>query len=168
MAKYGKSITKRICDLIRADTYTIVEVCKMVNINRASYYAWLEEYPEFAQAIKEAENDRMQLFVKEAKRSLLKKIKGYTVEETKVVSIPSKKVDANGDPIPIIKEQTVKEVHIQPDTAAIIFTLTNGDAEHWQNRQYNEVAGKDGKDLFGNKSDEELDATIEDLQNKLS
>lgn len=168
MAKYGKSITKQICDLIRADTYTIVEVCKMVNINRASYYAWLEEYPEFAQAIKEAENDRMQLFVKEAKRSLLKKIKGYTVEETKVVSIPSKKVDANGDPIPIIKEQTVKEVHIQPDTAAIIFTLTNGDAEHWQNRQYNEVAGKDGKDLFGNKSDEELDATIEDLQNKLS
>lgn len=168
MAKYGKSITKRICDLIRADTYTIVEVCKMVNINRASYYAWLEEYPEFAQAIKEAENDRMQLFVKEAKRSLLKKIKGYTVEETKVVSIPSKKLDSEGNPIPIIKEQTTKEVHIQPDTAAIIFTLTNGDAEHWQNRQYNEVAGKDGKDLFGNKSDEELDATIEDLQNKLS
>lgn len=167
MPKYGKSITKRISDLVRADTYTISEICNIVNINRTTYYSWLEEYPEFAQAIKEAEDDRMQVMVKEAKKSLLKKIKGYTFEETKVVSIPGKKKDENGDPLPIIKEQTVKEVHVQPDTAAIIFTLTNGDPDNWQNKQYNEHVGKDGKDLFGNKSDEELDATISDLQRKL-
>ena len=167
MAKYGKSITMRICDMIRADTYTINEICKAVRINKTTYYNWLNDYPEFAEAVKDAESERMQLLVKEAKNSLLKKIKGYTVEETKVVTIPSKKLDEQGNPIPIIKEQTVKEVHMQPDTAAIIFTLTNGDPTNWQNKHYNEVTGKGGKDLFG-KSDEELNAEIEELQKKLN
>lgn len=153
--------------MMRGDSYTIGEICKAVGIDRSTYYGWLNDYPEFAQAVHDAENERMQLFVKEAKNSLLKKIKGYTVEETKVVTVPGKEKDENGVPLPIIKEQTVKEVHVQPDTAAIIFTLTNGDPANWQNKQYSELTGRDGKDLFG-KSDEELNAEIEELQKKLS
>ena len=118
-------------------------------------------------AIEQAKDERMQAMVIEAKKSLMKKIQGYDVTETKVVTVPGTKKDEKGNPKPIIKEQTTTKKHIQADTAAIIFTLTNGDPEHWRNRQTTEVTGKDGKDLFASKTDEELAAEIEELQRKL-
>ena len=127
----------------------------------------MNDYPDFADAIEQAKEERMQFFVQEAKKSLLKKIQGYEVTETKVVTIPGKKKDERGNPKPEIKEQTTTKKHIQADTAAIIFTLTNGDPDHWRNRQSTEVTGKDGKDLFANKTDEELDNAIEELKRKL-
>lgn len=89
------------------------------------------------------------------------------MQEKHVITVGSGKFDVNGREIPRIKEQKVVDKHYQPDTAAIIFTLTNGEPENWKNRQNNEVTGKDGKDLFAQLTDEELDAKISDLEKKL-
>lgn len=167
MAKFSKKTVDKIVGLVKSDTYTIAEVCRQVGITPKTYHAWINDYPDFADAIEQAKEERMQLMVIEAKKSLMKKIQGYDVTETKVVTIPGSKKDEKGNPKPIIKEQTTTKKHIQPDTAAIIFTLTNGDPEHWRNRQSTEVTGKDGKDLFANKTDEELDKEIEELKRKL-
>lgn len=156
-----------IVGLVKSDTYTIAEICRQVGITPKTYHQWVNDYPDFADAIEQAKAERMQVMVIEAKKSLMKKIQGYDVTETKVVTIPGKQKDEKGNPKPIIKEQTTTKKHIQPDTAAIIFTLTNGDPEHWRNRQSTEVTGKDGKDLFANKTDEELDKEIEELKRKL-
>lgn len=161
MAKFSKKITGKIVELVKSDTYTIAEICRQVGISQRTYHLWIEEHPEFADAIEQAKEERMQFFVIEAKKSLLKKIKGYEVVETHVTTVPDK--DGN----PKIKEQKNVKKHFQPDTAAIIFTLTNGDPEHWRNRQSTEVTGKDGKDLFANKTDEELDLEIAELTRKL-
>lgn len=165
--KYNKKIAEKICSLIATDTYTVAEVCRMVKIHPDTYYTWIKEFSEFSGAIKKAEAERMAVFVVEAKRSLLKKIQGYTVQERHITTVGSGKFDVNGKEIPRIKEQKVVDKHFQPDTAAIIFTLTNGEPENWKNRQNNEVTGKDGKDLFGQLSDEELDARIAELEKKL-
>lgn len=163
MAKYSKKVVERIVELVKSDTYTIAEICQQVGISPATFHRWQEEHEEFHQAIEEANDARMQYFVQEAKKSLLKKIQGYEVTETKVVTIPTK-----GDRSkPTIKEQTMIKKHIQPDTAAVIFTLTNGDPTRWRNRQTTEVTGKDGKDLFKTLSDEDLDKEIADLEKKL-
>lgn len=167
MAKYSKKMVNQIVELIKSDTYTTAEICQMVGITPKTYCQWINKKEKFKEAVEAAKDERMQKFVVEAKKSLLKKIQGYEVTETKVVTIPGKKKDARGNPLPIIKEQTNTKKHVQPDTAAIIFTLTNGEPEQWRNRQYTEVTGKDGKDLFEKKSDEELDKEIEDLQRKL-
>ncbi|MCM1168804.1 MAG: phBC6A51 family helix-turn-helix protein [Bacteroides sp.] len=167
MAKYGKKIVAKIVGLVKSDTYTIAEICRQVGISHKTYHQWVNEYPDFAEAIEEAKTERMQFFVCEAKKSLLKKIQGYEVTETKVVTVPGTKKDANGNPKPSIKEQTTVKKHIQADTAAIIFTLTNGDPEHWRNRQTTEVTGKDGKDLFSSKSDDDLAKEIDELKRKL-
>ena len=161
MAKFSKKTTEKIVGLIKSDTYTIAEICRQVGISQRTYHLWIEEHPDFAEAIEQAKDERMQFFVIEAKKSLLKKIKGYDVVETHVTTVPGK--DGN----PVIKEQKNVKKHIQPDTAAVIFTLTNGDPEHWRNRQSTEVTGKDGKDLFANKTDEELDNEIAELKRKL-
>ncbi len=167
MAKFSKKTVDKIVGLVKSDTYTIAEICRQVGITPKTYHQWVNDYPDFADAIEQAKEERMQFFVQEAKKSLLKKIQGYEVTETKVVTIPGKKKDAKGNPKPEIKEQTTTKKHIQADTAAIIFTLTNGDPDHWRNRQTTEVTGKDGKDLFANKTDEELDNEIEELKRKL-
>ena len=161
MAKFSKKITEKVVELIKSDTFTIAEICRQVGIAQRTFHLWIEEHPDFAEAIEQAKEERMQFFVLEAKKSLLKKIKGYDVTETHVTTVPDK--DGN----PVIKEQKNVKKHIQPDTAAVIFTLTNGDPEHWRNRQTTEVTGKDGKDLFANKTDEELNNEIEELKRKL-
>ena len=167
MAKFSKKTVGMIVGLVKSDTYTIAEICRQVGITPKTYHQWVNDYPDFADAIEQAKAERMQAMVIEAKKSLMKKIQGYDVTETKVVTIPGKQKDEKGNPKPIIKEQTTTKKHIQPDTAAIIFTLTNGDPEHWRNRQSTEVTGKDGKDLFASKTDEELDKEIEELKRKL-
>lgn len=167
MAKFSKKTVERIVGFIKSDTYTIAEICRQVGITPKTYHQWVNDYPDFADAIEQAKDERMQAMVIEAKKSLMKKIQGYDVTETKVVTVPGTKKDEKGNPKPIIKEQTTTKKHIQADTAAIIFTLTNGDPEHWRNRQTTEVTGKDGKDLFASKTDEELAAEIEELQRKL-
>lgn len=167
MAKFSKKTVDMIVGLVKSDTYTIAEICRQVGITPKTYHQWVNDYPDFADAIEQAKAERMQAMVIEAKKSLMKKIQGYDVTETKVVTIPGKQKDEKGNPKPIIKEQTTTKKHIQPDTAAIIFTLTNGDPEHWRNRQSSEVTGKDGKDLFASKTDEELDKEIEELKRKL-
>lgn len=167
MAKYNKRVVNKIVELMKSDTYTIAEICDRVGIAQRTYYDWQSDNEAFAKAIEQAKAERMQFFVAEAKKSLLKKIQGYTVDESKVVTIPSSKKDANGRPLPQIKEQTTIKKHIQPDTAAVIFTLTNGEPETWRNRQFAEVTGKDGKDLFKQLSDEELEKKITELERKL-
>lgn len=167
MAKYGKKIVDKIVGMLRSDTYTIAEVCRQVGITTKTYHEWVNDYPEFGESVEKAKDERMQFFVAEAKKSLLKKIQGYTVDETKVVTVPSREKDKDGRPKPQIKEQTTTKKHIAPDTAAVIFTLTNGEPDTWRNRQTNEVTGKDGKDLFKQLSDDELEAKIAELERKL-
>lgn len=161
MAKYNKKTVERMVELVKSDTYTIAEICRQVGITSKTYHQWMNDYPEFAEAIEQAKQERIQFFVMEAKKSLLKKIQGYDVTETHVTTVPDK------DGKPQIKEQKNVKKHVAADTAAIIFTLTNGDPEHWRNRQTTEVTGKDGKDLFADKTDEELDNAIEEMKRKL-
>jgi hypothetical protein len=151
----------RICSLISKDSYTIAEICVIVKISERCYYTWQEENTEFAESIARAREQFDELLVSEAKRSLVKKIKGYEVDEKKTVYVN----DADGKPK--IKEQTTIKKHFQPDTLAIQFVLTNKVPGEYKNRQNNEVTGKDGKDLFAGLSDEELDARITELENKL-
>ena len=167
MAKYNIKIVNKIVGLIKSDTYTIAEVCQQCGITTKTFYQWLNDYPDFEQAVEQAKEERMQFFVSEAKKSLLKKIQGYTVDETKVVTVPGDEKDSNGRPKPKIKEQSTTKKHIAPDTAAVIFTLTNGEPTTWRNRQSTEVTGKAGKDLCKQMCDEELQSKFGEMKIKL-
>jgi transposase-like protein len=159
MSKFSKSLIKKICNLIKSDSYTIAELCAKVGISERSFYDWKAQNADFADALKEAEDERLNFYAVEAKKSLLKKLQGYMVQETKTVSVKGKK-DENGKSVPLVKELTVIEKHIQPDTTAIIFTLTNTDNENWKNRLNNELTGSIKVDSRI-RTKEELKAEIE-------
>lgn len=145
MAKYSEEIVDRIVELISLDSYTIAEICKNVGISKDTYYRWMKEYSDFSDTIKRAQSEFDDFIVTEAKKSLVKKIQGYTVEETKTVYIEKPTKDGEEQGKPKIKEKTVTKKYIQPDTVALIFALTNKDPENWKNRQSNEHTGKDGE-----------------------
>ena len=167
MTKNKAETTEKIVEMLKSDTYTIAEVCKATGIVSNTYHNWKRDDEEFAKAIKDAKEECKDYLVVEAKKSLKKKIQGYTVEETKVVTVPSKELDENGRPKPRIKEQTTVKKHIAPDITAIIFALTNCDPESWRNRQYSEITGKGGKDLIKQLPEDELDKKIADLESKI-
>nr|WP_319268348.1 phBC6A51 family helix-turn-helix protein [uncultured Draconibacterium sp.] len=128
MAKYSKKIVNDICTLIGSDSYTIAEICKQVGITKDTYHRWINEKTDFSDSVKKARGEFDVMIAEEAKKSLLKKVKGYSVEETR-----TSYVDKNGKPK--IKEKVTTTKYFQPDTASIIFTLTNKDPENWKNRQ---------------------------------
>ena len=143
--KYGKDITDKICKLIESDSYTDYEICQNVGISNETFIKWRRDKTEFSEAIKKAHQKRLSFFAEEAKKSLLKKIQGYTIQEKKTV-YSSQVIE--GQAKPKIKEQTITDKHFQPDTGAIIFTLCNQEPENWKNRQTQEITGKEGKDLI--------------------
>lgn len=142
MARYSKEIVQKITELISSDSYTIAEICQIVGISERTYYDWKSKNADFADAIKKAQEVFDEKCTVEAKKSLMKLVSGYTVDETKTIYVDSK------EGRPKIKEQTITKKHYQPSLGAAIFVLTNKDPENWKNRQNNEVTGKDGKDLI--------------------
>ena len=162
MAKYNKKRVKHICDLISKDSYTIAEICASVGISESCFYNWQVNIVEFGEAIACARQKFDEILVKEAKNSLRKKVNGYDVSESKTV------YTNNSDGKPKIKEKTTIKKHIQPDTVAILAVLTNKAPDEYKNRQSTELTGKDGKDLFGKLSDDDLDKRITELEKRMA
>ena len=135
MAKYSKKIVEQICSLIATDSYTIAEICQQVGIAESTFHEWKSKKSEFSESLKKAENSFNELIVAEAKKSLLKQIRGYTVQEKKTVTADTGKRDENEKPIVRVKEHSVTDKHYPPVPAAVIFALTNRDPDNWKNRQ---------------------------------
>jgi len=130
MAKYSKEIVAKILALIESDSYTIAEICDNVGIHKSTFHEWENKKSDFSDSIKRAKLVYDENLIVQAKRSLMKKIKGYTEEEIKTVYAPAK-----DGAVPKIKEQTRIKKHFQPDTACIIFTLTNKVPDEYKHRQ---------------------------------
>lgn len=125
MAKYSKKMVDNICHLLKSDSYTIAEVCRMVGINPDTYYDWQANKPDFSERIKKAQDERMMFFVSEAKKSLLKKVQGYTVDETKTVYVDSGRTKPGEKSQPKVKEVIITEKHVPPSLDVIINFLNN-------------------------------------------
>lgn len=167
MEKYSKEHATRIVDMIRTDTYTISEICAAVHICKYTFYNWQKLHPEFAEMVENARKELTERMVIGAKKSLWRKITGFDITETRVTMIPSGELDASGKPVAKVKSETHITRHIEPDTAAIIFVLTNLDPEHWKNRKDVKVSGKDAPHPANEITDDELESIISGLESKL-
>lgn len=162
MAKYNQKVVNRICDLISKDSYTIAEICEKVKISESTYYEWLKTKSEFSEAIKKAQDKLTQDLLIECNRSLVKLIRGYTIQEKKTVTADTGRKDENDKPIVKVKEHSVVEKYYPPSLGAIIHFQTNRDPDNWKNRQENKLSGEVGiKSNLENLSDEDLQNIID-------
>lgn len=161
MARYNKKIVEDICDLIKLDSYTIAEICQQVGISERTYYDWQSKRADFADAIKKAQDRFNEDMLAECKKSLVKLIKGYSIQEKKTVTADTGKKDEDGKPIVRVKEHSVVEKYYPPSLGAIIHFQTNRDPDNWKNRQDTNVKADVGiKSHLENLSDDELQKII--------
>ena len=120
MAKYTEKLTQKITSLIEEDTYSIKEICSILKISRKSFYEWKETKPEFKKAIDRAVEHRDEKLLMVARRSLKRKLEGYTLTETRTTYVP----DKNNPEKLVLKSQVVKQKEYAPDTHAIKLTLS--------------------------------------------
>lgn len=128
MAKYNKQTIEAICSYIRdGDSQKLA--CKKAGIGDSTFHDWIHLKPEFAENIKKAKEEFQATITGKLEATLWKRAMGYEVTETETEYVN----DGNGNPK--IKGQKTKTKHIQPDTGALIFALTNVAPEKWVNRQ---------------------------------
>lgn len=128
MAKYNKQTVEAICSYIRdGDSQKLA--CKKAGIGDSTFHDWIKAKPEFAERIKKAKDEFLATITGKLEATLWKRAMGYEVTETETEYVRDK--DGN----PQIKSQKNKVKHIQPDTGALIFALTNVAPEKWVNRQ---------------------------------
>jgi len=154
--KLNQEMQTRICDLIIEDTYTIREICSIVDINEATYYEWLKKDIKFNKVIKQSKEEARAQLAALAKNSLRKLIEGSEVVETKEKLRYNTKTKAY---YTSEKEQTTKT--FRPDTTAVIFALTNVDSDNFKNRQQQSVEVTNMDAL----SFEDIESAMEELDN---
>jgi len=129
MAKYSKKMVEAICDELATGNHTIADTCVKVGISETQFYHWKKTKAEFAEALKEVEQKRLEAFANMARSGLAKLLDIHEYEEVTT----EYENDKQGKPI--IKSQKRTKKKIMPNPTAVIFTLTNRDPENWKNRQ---------------------------------
>lgn len=128
MAKYNKQTVELICSYLReGDSQKLA--CKKVGIGDSTFFDWIHGKPDFSERIKKAKEEFQATITGKLEATLWKRAMGYEITETETEYIS----DAYGNPK--IKGQKTKVKHIQPDTGALIFALTNVAPERWVNKQ---------------------------------
>ena len=137
---------------------TIKDACKVAGINKSTFFEWQNKYKEFADLVKKAQEEHRENIVSELEKSLIKKANGFKVTETK-----TEYAAINGRPS--IVKQTKTEKEFAPDTAALVFALSNLAPEKWQNKQKqkeNEVIATDFNLLSEGENTSDVTKGIED------
>jgi hypothetical protein len=124
-----ESVINTFVEMIKADTYTIGEMCNKAGVSERSYLNWRKENSEFAEIIKKAEEEAIQLRLVECRNSLVKLINGQDIEEVKTVYYTNEEGER------LERERTVIQKTVMPNLGAIIHYQTNKDPDNWKNRQ---------------------------------
>jgi transposase-like protein len=124
--KYSKELAERIAGLIESDQHTVDEICSLSGITRKTFYKWKRERFQFAGLITRVEDKKTEKEVVEAKRSLMKILKGFEIKEVR----DQVKNLKNGEQK---REITVITKSSDPEFKLIKFVLENKDSKHFRN-----------------------------------
>jgi len=121
---------------------TLTDFLKSLGIDQRTYYRWLRERRDFADAIEQGREAYKKTLTLELSVTLAQTAKGYdkVLEETEYTP------DANDANRPRIRKMRRRTVHYAPNVGAAIFLLTNLDPEHYQQRQRNDIHLRDRDD----------------------
>ncbi|MDR0823600.1 MAG: helix-turn-helix domain-containing protein [Prevotella sp.] len=113
MSKYNEELAEQIVSYIEDDTYSISEICEILNISRKTFYEWQNIKPEFRKAVKEAKECFDEKLEATARRSLMRKINNYNLIDIYKTYIP----DPNDPDELILQSKVVRDREYAPDTS---------------------------------------------------
>ena len=130
----------RIHGLMDYGGATLKEFCKAMDITAETYFQWMKN-SEFSESIQKAKEDFKATQEERLVESLMNSAVGYEATETRI----EYGSDSEGNPRP--KKRITTKKHIQPNTGAAIFLLTNIAPEKWKNKMNTEHSGTIGSGL---------------------
>jgi hypothetical protein len=146
LSKYSDIDLEKISYLIEVEGYNNNQLMEYLGVASTTFYRWRKEKREFRDTLKKS---KIKL-VAQIKDSLVKKTKGYHVDEWKEVIIDGQ----------VVELKTRK--YITPSDTAIIFALANLDPKNFkrQDKQVKEDIAKD-EAIKHTKSKDEIRKRIE-------
>ncbi len=115
MAKYNTKLRDKLVELYSTGKYYISDICEMAGINKHSWYEWKKNKPDFSNALKKADDERIDNIKIMAMGGLEKLITLYEYTEvTKELKGTTKEE--------LVTTKTVDKFTL-PNAAAVIFTL---------------------------------------------
>lgn len=125
--KYTEELVGKICFYL-TEGYSNRVAMEKAGITKSTFYDWINTKKDFSERVKKAKEIFLENITAKLEMSLWKKATGYEVEEKE-----EEYITKNGQRI--LKYQKVKKKQIAPDTAALIFALTNVAPYKWKNMQ---------------------------------
>lgn len=145
--KYSKDLVKKAEEWV--STYglnqpfgkNVTEYTIAMAMGRTAHFEYMKNHTDYAAAIEKGRARFTEKTISLAENGLKELLQGSENEEstTKYVTGPDGKT-------PIIAEKKVKKTHTAPNTAAVIFALTNLQPDKWKNRQNTDLT-TNGKDV---------------------
>jgi transposase-like protein len=118
------------------------ELAMLFGVNAATLYRWQKAHPEFREAIQAG---KLVADMKVA-ASLHSIAMGFEYEQAQAIKLKEVHYGADGKKVRATERVEIVKVRriLPPDTAAIMFWLTNRQKDKWKYRVSNERTGKDG------------------------
>lgn len=112
----------------------LMDFCKAMDIDSETYYNWMRN-SEFSENIKNAKMIFRDTQEERLVDSLMQSAVGYEATESRTEYVAG----PNGEKK--VKKQSVTKKHVQPNTGAAIFLLTNIAPDKWKNKLNTEHSG---------------------------
>ena len=143
MAKYAEAAPIILQALEEGNTQK--EAAEKARIHIDTFHEWVNNKPEFSEAVHRAKENARINAVAKVERSLLECAIGYEYEEvrTEYESRPNDDPKAKEKYVPVIKKQSRTKKRIVQNVEAIKFFLTNQDPTKWKNRQEHDITNLD-------------------------
>lgn len=145
------------------DGLTDQQISANMGIHPATFYKWMQDYPEIRKAIKKGKAP----VDYEVENALLKSALGYKMKLTKPMKIKTVKRLTNKG---VIEEERIEyveeEVYIKPEVTAQIFWLKNRRAAVWREKQeitHNTADGRLADLIDGLREDNDIHTEAESV-----
>lgn len=115
------------------DGLTKEQIAKNIGISRDTLNEWEKKFSDISDALKKGR----EVVVREVENAMIKRAKGYEVEETTEELKFNRKSGQNE----LVITKRVKK-HIAPDTGAAAFVLKNYAPDKWKDRKDVELSGQ--------------------------
>lgn len=116
--------------------FTLPKLAKLFGVVTSTVSLWIKTHPTFSDAVKKG---RDEFNVSTAEDCLLKRLKGYSYNETTKEAKTT--TDSDGKVTTELVVTKVVKKSVAPDTTAQIFFLKNRDPKRWRDKQEVEHSG---------------------------